>query len=101
MVQKIRCECAQRYEAKINSWAFYQEIKEFFEKQVALGAYQDVPVEKPFYTWRSRDETIDSYADKWYRCKNCGCLWEFVYPDFPGVGFVRKFPDGVYRERGY
>ena len=37
------------------------------------------------------------YADKWYKCKCCGTLWEFLYPDFPMKGFVRKFPDGKYR----
>ena len=36
------------------------------------------------------------YADKWYKCKCCGTLWEFRYPDFPAKGFVRKFEDGVY-----
>lgn len=39
------------------------------------------------------------YADKWYKCKDCGALWEFDYPDFPASGFVRKFDDGVYRPK--
>lgn len=101
MVRKLECECAERYEAKIDSWKLFQEIKEFFEGQVALAVYEDVPVEKPSYVFISKTEKTEWYADKWYRCKNCGCLWEFTYPDFPGIGSVRKFPDGVYTEEGY
>ena len=43
----------------------------------------------------------NGFADKWYVCNSCGCLWEVVYPEFPAKGFVRKFSDGIYHERGY
>ncbi len=95
------CECSERYETKIDTWKLFEEIKSYFEEQVSLGVYEDISVTEPYYVGQSDAQTIKWYADKWYRCKICGCLWEFVYPDFPANGFVRKFPDGVYRERGY
>lgn len=101
MVWKIECECSERYETKIDTWKMFEEIKSFFEEQVSLGIYEDISVTKPYYVGKSDIQTLEWYADKWYKCKNCRCLWEFVYPDFPANGFVRKFPDGVYRERGY
>jgi len=101
VVQKLDCECAKRYEAKIDSWALFEEIKTYFEEQVSLGRYEDIPVKKPYYIWQSGKEKMEWNADKWYKCKICGCLWELVYPDFPADGEVRKFADGVYKEKGY
>jgi acetone carboxylase gamma subunit len=101
MVRKIKCECSERYETKIDTWKLFEEIKKYFEEEVLLGTYEDIPVTKPYYVGHSDLQTLEWYADKWYKCKNCGCLWEFVYPDFPANGFVRKFPDGVYSKRNY
>ena len=60
-----------------------------------------VPVTQPYFCGYNLNpkEVKDEYkwyADKWYKCKCCGTLWEFSYPDFPAKGFVRKFEDGVY-----
>ena len=80
------------------------ELKRFFEKQVEDGIFCDVPVELPYFCGYNlkpeevRDE-FKWYADKWYKCKKCGTLWEFKYPDFPAKGFVRKFSDGEYKIR--
>lgn len=88
------CDCHERVGIVINSLKNFQELKGFFSRQVSLGIFEDVPVKKPFYQWK----TVKHYADKWYQCKVCGCLWEFIYPDFPAKGRVRKFPDGRYRD---
>jgi hypothetical protein len=101
MVQKLECECKERKEAEIDSLALFEEIKEYFEEQVLSDVYDDKLVDRPYYVWESGTEKMIWYADKWYKCKVCGCLWEFRYPEFPASGFVRKFPDGSYRERGY
>lgn len=101
MVRKLECECGARYEAEIDSWALFQDIKNFFNEQVLLAIYEDIPVDKPYYVWQSGKEKMIWHADKWYRCNDCGCLWELRYPEFPASGFVRKFPDGIYEERGY
>jgi len=101
MVQEIACECEERYECKINTQALFSEIKEFFNEQVNAGIYKDIPVRIPFYIGYSKSDAMEWYASKWYKCTVCGCLWEFEYPDFPALGFVRKFSDGIYFERGY
>lgn len=96
MVHGLKCECAERYETEIDSYLLFEEIKEFFESQVEGGLYKDIPVKKPYFTGYSNKSTLNWYAEKWYKCKKCGCLWEFRYPDFPEKGFVRKFQNGKY-----
>ena len=97
MVRKIGCECAQRYESQINSNSLFYEVKQFFSEQENLCIFKDIPVKTPYYTGNSKIQIIKWYATKWYKCRVCGCLWEFNYPDFPTQGFVRKFSDGNYR----
>lgn len=104
MVSIKQCDCNERIGIEINSYQLFEELKRFFEKQVEDGIFCDVPVELPYFCGYNlkpeevRDE-IKWYADKWYKCKKCGTLWEFKYPDFPAKGFVRKFSDGEYKIR--
>jgi len=75
----------------------FEELKNFFEKQVEEGVFTDVKVSEPYYVgYDSAGTKFPWYADKWYRCRECGALWEMEYPDFPALGFVRKFEDGKY-----
>lgn len=93
----MKCDCAERIGIRINSYNFFIELKEFFEGQAQKGIFEDVPVEEPYYIGYSEDsDPLYWYADKWYRCNACRTLWEFRYPDFPAVGRVRKFEDGIY-----
>lgn len=93
MVQ-IECDCNERYGIEINTYKLFEELKVFFETQVKMGVFSDVPVTEPFYVGKSDINEIKWYATKWYKCNVCGCLWEFDYPDFPAKGFVKKFVDG-------
>lgn len=86
MVQ-IKCDCIERYDAKINSYKAFMEIKNFFETQEKKGLFHETNVKYPYFTYGNQK----IYATKWYRCTSCKCLWEFNYPDFPKKGFVRKF----------
>ena len=89
------CECSERVGAKINSQKLFEEIKEFFKDNVKSEIYVDIPVSEPYYIGKGdKGYELKWYADKWYICNICGCLWEFNYPDFPAVGFVKKFEDG-------
>lgn len=96
-----QCDCDERIGIEINSYQLFQELKKFFEEQVRNGIFLDIPVKLPYFCGYGlkleevRDE-YKWYADKWYKCKYCGTLWEFKYPDFPAKGFVRKFSDGEY-----
>ena len=86
---------------KVASLKCFEEKKAYFKRYVDSGIYSEIPVEKPFYTFKNKNQTIQWYATKWYKCNVCGCLWEFDYPDPPAQGFIRKFPTGIYIERGY
>lgn len=55
------------------------------------GTFEDVPVLKPIQLFDDQGNVvIEWYPDKWYRCKICGQLWAFEYPDFPAQGNVYK-----------
>ena len=96
MVFKLKCDCENRIGIEINSHKLFLEIKEFFETEVKKGIFVEEKDKKPYYVWKSNEEWVFYFATKWYRCKVCGCLWEFQYPDFPAKGFVKKYPDGIY-----
>ena len=96
MTKIKKCDCADRMEISINSIALFEELKSYFEEEVKKKTFvEQVPAE-PYFIWKDKGEETKEYASKWYKCRKCGCLWEFNYPDFPAKGFVRKFPDGAY-----
>ena len=87
-----KCDCDERIGIKINSWKQFQELKIFFENQEKNGIFIEVPVKNPYYIgYDKKGKATEWYADKWYKCLECGVLWEFKYPDFPAQGFVKKF----------
>lgn len=100
----MKCDCNERIGIKINSYQLFENLKNFFDRQVEQGLFLDVPVAEPYFCgYHLNPENIKDeykwYASKWYKCKDCGALWEFQYPDFPAKGFVRKFKNGVYRPK--
>lgn len=96
------CDCDERIGIEINSFQLYDELVDFFNKQVEESVFSDIPVKLPYFQgYNLKPEDVKDeykwYADKWYKCNKCGTLWEFKYPDFPAKGFVRKFVDGNYQ----
>lgn len=97
MVQVKKCDCDERTGIEISTVKTFEELKVYFNEQVESKVFEDIPVAEPFYVGNGKFQSISWYADKWYKCNICGCLWEFDYPDFPAKGFVRKFEDGIYK----
>ena len=94
-----KCDCNERIGIKINSYKQFEELKDFFEEQVEKGLFIEIPAERPYYTGYSvNGNTMKWYADKWYKCLECGVIWEFIYPDFPAQGSVRKLSADNYTE---
>lgn len=95
-----QCDCDERIGIEINSWKKFEELKAFFEEQVKKGLFVEISVKKPYYIGYSIDgKAMKWYADKWYKCLECDTLWEFIYPDFPAQGSVRKLDADNYMER--
>ena len=92
----MQCDCHERYGIEVDSYDMFEELKNFFQKQIEKGVFREIPVEEPFYIGKGASKIIKWYADKWYKCNVCGTLWEFEYPDFPTCGEVRKFERGKY-----
>ena len=101
MVCQLSCDCKEREGVEIISLTQFKSLEDFFSKQVKRGIFTEVRVEQPYFIWRQGDRYREWFASKWYKCRDCGCLWEVNYPDFPAKGFVRKFSDGIYKERGF
>ena len=100
-VPQLKCECKTLHEWNISTSKELDETKSYFRTRTQSGLYTEVSVTEPYYSWRTEKEYRKWFADKWYVCNSCGCLWEVVYPEFPAKGFVRKFSDEIYHERGY
>lgn len=91
MVRRLECECAERFETKVNSYALFEELKDFFEEEVDKGIFEDVPILKPIQLFDDHGNVVTQwYPEKWYKCKVCGQIWAFEYPDFPAQGNVYK-----------
>ena len=63
MVQ-IECDCNERYGVEINTYKLFEELKDFFETQVKMGVFSDIPVTEPFYVGKSDINEIKWYANQ-------------------------------------
>ena len=88
------CECNILIETEIYSYEQFEKIKDYFEQGTQSGLFSDAPVKRPHYVGRNMyGKKVKWFADKWYRCNCCNTLWEFIYPDFPAVGKIRRISD--------
>lgn len=101
MVLQPKCDCRTLQGWEIGTNKALEETRSYFQARTQSGLFTEIAVTAPYYSWRAGPKSRNWFADKWYTCNCCGCLWEIVYPEFPAKGFVRKFNDGVYLERGY
>lgn len=91
--EKVKCECTNISEGKITSIKQLEVVEKWLEQCVSDGIFiEEVPA-KPCYIGYSGNREGKWYATKWYRCKICGCLWEWNQPDFPAAGFLRRISD--------
>lgn len=97
MACEPECECLNYFETEIKDLSLYKEYESFFLINLQKNIFTELKPDTPYYSFGK----TYWYADKWYKCKICGCLWEYTKPDFPSSGFVRKFENGVYLTRGY
>ena len=87
-----QCKCDERIETRINTWNQFVEWKDFFEKQIGEELFLEVPVKRPYHIgYSANGNEMKWCADKWYKCLECDTLWEFIYPDFPAQGSVKKY----------
>lgn len=93
----VKCLCNELSSCDIISAKQLNQIKNFFDVNLKKHIFFEDNNKYPFYEWSDGEQTISYIAQKWYRCKICGCLWEFNYSDFPPQGFLHKFEDGIYK----
>jgi hypothetical protein len=89
MVYGLKCDCESQLDIKVDTFGIFSNYLNYFDQKVKDGIMEEIPVETPLYVWNNENKEIKWYADKWYRCKICGLIWEFEYPDFPACGNVR------------
>lgn len=97
MVRKIECDCNERIGIEIDSYKLFEELKDFFSEQVAKGVFEDISnYDRIWHEHGGTEKNVYRQTIKCYKCKACGRLWEFRYPEFPAPGKIKKYPDGVY-----
>lgn len=94
----MKCNCYNIPNYDIDSLKCLEDTKRFFQEGIHQGIYREVPVRKPYHTYKDEYQDVKWYANKWYKCCVCKCLWEVLYPNPPAFGFVRKLPPGQYYE---
>ena len=86
-----QCDCTDRIGIKVETIKQFNQLKEFFCEKTKENLFEEIKVTLPYYEGHDRNGNIIKwYADRWYRCKICGTIWEFQYPEFPACGEVRK-----------
>ena len=93
----MECDCIERCGTVVCSLKEFDRLSVFFENQVKNGIFKEVFNDKFYNIYRYYSRFgIDV---RWYKCRCCGTLWEFIYPDFEKTnGHIRKFKDGIYNE---
>ncbi|MCR5195462.1 MAG: hypothetical protein K6D38_04035 [Pseudobutyrivibrio sp.] len=87
----IKCDCLEKTNQKITTAVQFDEARAFFKKMVEEKIYVEVDVKEPYHTGKLLDgKKVEWFADKWFKCNLCGQVWEFLYPDFPAGGKIRK-----------
>lgn len=96
MVRTITCDCKDRNGIRIDSYKLFRELDEFFRAQVSKGIFDDISdYSRIWYEHGGSEKNIYRETKKCFVCKACGCLWEFIYPEFPAAGQILKHPTGV------
>lgn len=102
MVRELteQCNCAEYISCNINSSREFDSIKLLFDEWLKSGKYIEITPSEPIYEhsykYNGKYKLVRRYAEKWYKCLLCDCLWELVYPDFPSKGSVTKFKNSIY-----
>lgn len=86
-----KCKCNIIQEGKITSIQQFRELKKLLQELVLSEDITNIQVLKPYYVGHDKQgNEVKWFANKWYKCNNCGLIWEVVFPDFPAPGNVRK-----------
>ena len=41
----MQCDCHERYGIEVDSYDMFEELKNFFQKQIEKGVFREIPVE--------------------------------------------------------
>lgn len=81
------CRCNDLSNLKIVRPSQLQCLIDFFSTYD--DTYYVIPVERPYYSGKNAHGVVlEWYADQWFKCKDCGRIWELCYPDFPSYGHL-------------
>lgn len=87
----MKCDCDDRIGIEINSISSFKKYKEFFESQVDKGIYEDISdYNRIWYKDGGTEKEIYRTTHKYYKCIVCHCIWEFIYPEIPASGRIKK-----------
>jgi hypothetical protein len=90
LVCQTGCACFGQETITIDSHKRLAEVEDTIASRLEDKTLIGMPVGWPFNIAFSHTEIWFFFADSWYHCQECGAVWEFVRPDFPAKGFLRR-----------
>ncbi len=92
----IKCKCDERLKSEHLSLDEAEEVETILSECVKKKLFRKThPLRIIGYFRMEIDETVYRRR-KWYKCRKCGCIWEYQMPDEKGGAWIRKFTDGKY-----
>lgn len=91
-----KCDCSERIGVTINSQKCCFDMEKFFEEGIKSEKFIQISASENingFYKVETNNglQTFWKPINKWFKCNCCNCVWEFQYPDFPQLGYVKKY----------
>lgn len=78
------CSCSVRGSGPFKGWNDYDEFKTYIDKNTN---FDPSPVVDRF--------SNVGLVERWYRCRNCSCMWRLVEPDPPFAGIWERVQDAT------
>ena len=90
------CECDEKLVSEHLSLDEAEEVETILSECIQKKLFRKThPLRIIGYFRMEIDETVYRRR-KWYKCRKCGCIWEYQMPDEKGGAWIRKFADGKY-----
>ena len=92
MAIKTKCSCNEEKEIIINTLEEFLYYKNFFENKTVEKVFLDLSDYNSIWHGDGGEEkNYKVRTIKHYKCKECGSIWEFIYPRTDFDGKINKF----------
>jgi hypothetical protein len=91
-----KCECNTILTSKHLSIYEAEEIEKLLSELVKKRILKKTHPLRVVAYFRMEIMEDEYQSRRWYRCRKCGCIWEYHIPCEKGGAWIRQFEDGKY-----